>query len=242
MKVCSKCKVEKELSEFSKCNKVKDGLSSRCKSCDKKYRENNIIQIKEKAKKWRHQNKNNKKEYDKIYREKNKEIILNKKKIYHYSNKDKINKNQKIYYQNNKEYLNKKSNEWINKNKDYYKKYKNIYCKQKRENDILYKFKNNVRCNISQSFKRSKNKFKKYEKTETILGCTIEEFRLHIEKQFTEGMTIDNHGKWHLDHIIPISLATTQEEAIKLNHFTNFQPLWAADNIIKSNKIITDVV
>lgn len=50
-------------------------------------------------------------------------------------------------------------------------------------------------------------------------------------------MTLDNYGEWHLDHIIPISSAKTEEEVIKLNHYTNFQPLWAEDNWNKGNKI-----
>ena len=49
-------------------------------------------------------------------------------------------------------------------------------------------------------------------------------------------MTFENHGEWHLDHIKPISLAKSEEEIIELNHYTNFQPLWAKDNLSKSNK------
>lgn len=69
------------------------------------------------------------------------------------------------------------------------------------------------------------------------VGCTKAEFKLHIEKQFQPGMTWENHGKWHLDHILPISLASNMEEAYALTHFENFQPLWALDNLRKSNKV-----
>jgi hypothetical protein len=55
---------------------------------------------------------------------------------------------------------------------------------------------------------------------------------------FTEGMCWENQGEWHLDHIIPISSAQTEEEIFKLNHYSNFQPLWAEDNIKKGNKIL----
>ena len=51
-------------------------------------------------------------------------------------------------------------------------------------------------------------------------------------------MNWDNLGEWHLDHIYPVSLSKDEEELIKLNHYTNFQPLWAIDNMIKGNKII----
>ena len=59
-----------------------------------------------------------------------------------------------------------------------------------------------------------------------------------VISQFKNGMSWDNHGDWHIDHIIPLSLATTEEEMIKLCHYTNLQPLWAEDNLTNSNKII----
>lgn len=135
------------------------------------------------------------------------------------------------------------------KNKEYFSQYREnnkkrktelnrINQKQRRLNDPIFKFRTSLRSNINLSFKRSINKYKKNNKTEIILGCTIQEFRLYIESKFTEGMTLENYGDWHLDHIYPVSLATTEEEIIRLNHYTNFQPLWAIDNIIKGNKIL----
>lgn len=82
-------------------------------------------------------------------------------------------------------------------------------------------------------------------KSEEIVGCTLEELRQHIESQFTEGMSWDNYGEWHLDHIKPLSsfnivdeekLCINIDEAKKANHYTNLQPLWAADNMKKSNR------
>lgn len=79
-----------------------------------------------------------------------------------------------------------------------------------------------------------------------ILGCTYEEFKIHIENQFQPWMSWDNYGKyngelnfgWDFDHIIPISSATSEEEIIKLNHYTNFQPLCSKTNrYIKKNKL-----
>ena len=90
---------------------------------------------------------------------------------------------------------------------------------------------------MKESFRRGNNQYKKSAKSETILGCTILEFRNYIESKFTEGMSLNNHGEWHLDHIIPLASATTEEDIIRLNHYTNFQPLWAKDNLIKGCKI-----
>jgi hypothetical protein len=106
--------------------------------------------------------------------------------------------------------------------------------------DCYFKYASNnlidsFRTLISGSFYRKG--YTKKSRTYQILGCTFEEFKLHIEKQFTIGMNWENKGKWHLDHIYPISLAKDEEELIRLNHYTNFQPMWAIDNIKKSNKI-----
>jgi hypothetical protein len=157
------------------------------------------------------------------------------------------------YYLNNKENHNARMNKWRKENveyqKEYYKKYyeenkeklksyKKEYVKEKLKNDSLFKFKYSIRSLIKSSFKRVNNKFKKNSQTEIILGCTIDEFIKHIESQFTKGMTLENHGEWHLDHIIPLATADTEEDVIKLCHYTNYQPLWAKDNLSKSDKII----
>lgn len=92
-----------------------------------------------------------------------------------------------------------------------------------------------IRSLISVSFK---NKFtKKSKKTKEILGCSFLEFKIHIENLFDENMSWKNYGKyWQLDHIIPISWAINKEELYKLNHYTNFQPLYWVDNVNKGNK------
>lgn len=106
--------------------------------------------------------------------------------------------------------------------------------KNRNKNDILYKLKNNIRCSIYDKIKMSN--FQKTDKTFDILGCTIEEFKNYIETKFEDWMNWENYGNWNgtptdinqswdLDHIIPTSSAKTEEEIIKLNHYTNFQPL-----------------
>ncbi len=71
------------------------------------------------------------------------------------------------------------------------------------------------------------------------LGCTIAEFKQHIESQFKEGMTWKNHGEWHIDHIVPIKYDNpTLEQVIERLHWTNTQPLWANENIVKGNRYV----
>jgi hypothetical protein len=171
---------------------------------------------------------------NKEYVLKNKEAVKKRKQEWELKNKEILAKKRREKYLLNKEDMRLRQREYRLKNKDK----RNQYERQKNIEDPFYKFKNNVRKLISYTFKN--NKLKKPSKTEILLGCTVEEFKEYIQSKFTEGMTFKNHSKngWHLDHIIPISSAKTEEELIKLNHYTNFQPLWAEDNLKKGNKIL----
>lgn len=133
------------------------------------------------------------------------------------------------YYINHSEKLNELRSKRYAKNS----KYENE--RQRKEIDSLFKLRENVCCLIRNSITNSG--YSKDTKTFNILGCTYEFFMIWIENQFTDGMTWDNRSLWHLDHIYPVSRALNEEHLIKLNHYTNFQPLWAADNIRKGNKL-----
>jgi len=172
-------------------------------------------------KKYRLENK----EKTKIYNKKYKEIL--KPKI-----KKNIKEYQKNYYQNNKE----KIQEYYSINKDKTKEYNRFYSKNRREIDYLYRLRCSISCLIRSSIKNQGHS--KKSKTFKILGCASVEFKQHLERQFKKGMNWDNIGQWHLDHIYPASLAKDENELLKLNHYTNFQPMWAAENISKGNKII----
>jgi hypothetical protein len=69
-------------------------------------------------------------------------------------------------------------------------------------------------------------------------SCSFEEFFIHIESQFIDGMSWENRSLWHIDHIIPLATAKTEEEILRLNHYTNLRPLWALDNLKKGSKIL----
>lgn len=220
MKVCTRCKLEKEFTEFSKAKNGKNGLVSWCKSCFKQYNFDN---------KERQYLKN------KEYNLKNKEYLKDKRKINNLKNKEVQKAKRKKYYLDNKDEIAKKRKEYYLKNKESIRIRKNKYCINRKLNDPIYRLRKNVSCLIRNSL--SENGYSKKSRTYQILGCTFEEFKVHIESQFTEGMSWYNRSLWHLDHIYPISLAKDEEHLFKLNHYTNFQPLWAADNIRKSNKI-----
>ena len=81
--------------------------------------------------------------------------------------------------------------------------------------------------------------FTKSSKTCEILGCDWDTLKEHFEKQFDDKMSWENHGTyWDIDHIIPVSSAKTEEDIIRLNHYTNLQPLESYYNrYVKRNKV-----
>jgi len=157
-------------------------------------------------------------------------------------NKEKIKEYKKEYSSKTENKIKKASYNklWVENNKEKYKKRRREYEKKKRSENPLYKLKSNIVGLISNSFSRSKKTFKKSEKTEKILGCTIEFFIDYLLNYNGQQFLANDFGikGFHIDHIIPISLATTEDEVIKLCHYTNLRPLYYKDNIEKSNKLI----
>jgi hypothetical protein len=212
-KFCKGCNSEKDVSEFYVRRNRGNGLagySHSCKECVKKHNYE-----------YKSNNSGKYKEYNKLYREKYRDELIQYCKDWRIENEDKVKKQRKKHYQENKEEIVKKNYE---------------YCKYKTSTDSLYKLRRGIRALILVSFR---NQFTtKAKKTIEILGCSFEEFKLHLESQFDDKMNWENQGTyWHMDHIIPISSAQTEEDVYRLNHYTNFQPLYWEDNLKKSNKI-----
>lgn len=108
--------------------------------------------------------------------------------------------------------------------------------RRKRKEDPIHAMKIRMRCRVREAVRNLG--YTKRSKTNEILGCGWDEFKAHIERQFTKGMGWENLDKWHLDHIIPLDGADSLDDVYRLNHFTNIRPLWAEDNIRKSSKKI----
>jgi hypothetical protein len=182
-----------------------------------------------------------------------KEIQKIKSKIYYDNNKDRYNEMSKLWTLNNRERkqeLNKKRKEkkekysiskklWIKNNPE---KIKEMNIKRNKNMNSLQKLKNNMRNSIRLYIQREG--FIKKSKTESILGCSFNDFKLYLESKFEIWMTWENYGKfngefsygWDIDHIIPLSSASTEEEIISLNHYSNLQPLCSKVNrYIKKN-------
>ena len=120
--------------------------------------------------------------------------------------------------------------------REYNKEYNKEYVPHKLKTDKVYKIKYVLRKLIAHSMWNKG--YTKKSRTFEILGISYEEFSLYMERQFVDGMCWGNHGEWHIDHIIPLSSAHTEADVIKLNHYTNLQPLWAYDNLSKGSKIL----
>jgi len=214
IKICNVCKLEKDLDMFRKRKTPKDSYRNSCKSCEsiqsKKYYDKNKLNLKEKNKQWRINNPDKVKEILKRFLLKNPEYV----RKYTINSRDKINKRYK----------------------------------DRRDTDINFKLKENIR-NLIKNSLNYKN-IKKNQRTNKILGCTNDDFKLHLESQFESWMTWDNYGNpkdgilqpdktWDIDHIIPLNTAITEDELIKLNHYTNLKPLCSYVNrITKRGKLI----
>lgn len=225
MKTCTKCNKEKELNEFSLKKSSIDGYMSKCKECVREY--NSLYYL---------NNKENFKVKNIKYNEENRENISLKKKEYYKNNKFNILDIRKEYYKDNIDKIKERDKLYQRKNREKINKYNSSYIKNKKVKSKIFKLTVNIRCLIYNSFKL-KNTYKNY-KTEEIIGCSFATFKDFIENKFDRDMTWENYGLWHLDHIIPISHAITNEDVYKLNHYTNFQPLWAYDNLSKGNRYI----
>ena len=186
-------------------------------------------------KKWKLNNKEKFNQYNKEYFLKNKEKFNQYRKEYRLKNKEKQKQYEKKWRLNNKEKANQKCKEWRLKNKEYSKKYLNKYEKKRRKIDPNYKLIKNMRTRIWFALKGKC----KSETTIKLLGCSIEECWQHLESKFQPGMTKENYGLWHVDHIKPCSSfnLTDPEQQKICSHYTNLQPLWAADNIRKKDKV-----
>jgi hypothetical protein len=163
------------------------------------------------------------------------------RKTYHRNkenNRVKKNERDRKRYHDNVEYR-KRRIEYNKKRKEENpERFKEIYSKwdrEKRKNDPLYKFKKNFTNKLRKSLKSWGGK---NTRTISILGLSINDFRLHLENQFEPWMNWDNYGLYNgefnygcdIDHIIPTSTATTQDYMVKLNHYTNLKPLCSKIN------------
>lgn len=258
MKACTRCKETKSFEYFTKNKSSKDGLAKYCRLCrsvmrkeaypryrdravakSKEYREANPERVAA-AKKRCYEAK--KDEYLAKSRERyiqNRESILAYYSKYRTANRDKVRARDQAYKKANREILNKKQLEYQKRESERINEYSRKYTKKRRKVDKLYALKTNMRGRFR--FELAKRGEVKWLKVNDYLGCSWLELRAYLEDQFTDGMSWDNYGDWHVDHIVPLAIAETKEHLITLCHHTNLQPLWEFDNISKGAKLPDDI-
>ena len=208
IKYCPACKETKPIDSFRKNTGKKSGAQSYCTPCMT--------------------------EYARYHRLENKD----KYRAFDMSSIDRgvKDRNSKQYREDNKEICYQREIAARSKKPDYYASKAREAMRKKREENPLFRVQSTIRCRINGAMR--KLGYKKGSRTQEILGCDWDMFKTHIEKQFTKGMAWDDMGvKIHIDHIVPISTASTEDELIALNHFTNLRPMWARDNMVKGAKV-----
>lgn len=226
-KTCDKCRRKREEYRKTPEYKTKRTIYS------KKRNENPEIKEKMRINSARH------------YQE-NKEIIRTRHREYYQENKEKMNELSKKWYSENKEDHIKRGKEWSINNKEKHKQLKkewrinnkervNKYARDKRATDPSFKILLNLRNRINKAVKHGRRSAK----TMDLIGCTIEELKQHLEGKFEDGMSFDNYGEWHIDHITPCIAFNLldPEEQRKCFNWKNLQPLWAKDNMSKGGKL-----
>lgn len=138
-------------------------------------------------------------------------------KVYYKENKDRIRASRKKHFETNK----RKRQE---------------YEKQRYSNDINYRIARNIRAR-TRLFLKSKTSYNKSQSFKNYIGCDIETLKLYLESKFKPGMSWENYGKWHIDHIVPLNSAKNVDEMYQLCHYNNLQPLWAEENISKGGSV-----
>ena len=226
LKTCSKCKEELPATNefFHKDKSRKDNLASRCRKCISKYNKEKIENNSELRRK--------KIESDKRWNKENPEKVKEYQKKYYQENKESFKEKAKKWKEANPEREKENSKKWKEENKEIIKEYQ----KERRKNNPMVRFIQNLRARTSRIYKQKD--FRKNNKTIELLGCSPEELRNYLRSLYQPGMTEDNYGEWHIDHIIPLSSAKSKEELDELAHYTNLQPLWAEDNLRKGDSIL----
>lgn len=206
-KICRICKENKELTDYHKKYNTFDGYRSECKECikdiQKKYKE--APGFKEKRK-----------EYDKKRYDENRDAIIERKKEYNIENREKILENKKRYH--NKPEVKERMKIY---NKIYQTEHKDKYYNYRRKHPHIIAW----RSVLYSTLKRLGTL--KEGHTVDVLGYSALELKEHLEKLFTPGMTWENHGEWHVDHIIAVINFNSDSDIKEVCGLSNLQPLWS---------------
>ena len=235
-KRCCSCQIYRSLDNFNNSSRTWDNLRPECKVCLKEKRDMNKDKMTEYNKQYWEKTKDAQKEKCKQWRENNKEHVKEKMQEWLSNNKEHKKQKDKEYREANREKRNEQVRIWKQNN------YQDLKTNPDRVDEFnSQRIKSNVSRRIREILKQHKSR-----RAMEYVGCSLEDLKQHLEKQFQEGMSWDNYGiykfgeeqsGWHIDHIIPCAGFNLQDEFEKnaCFYYKNLQPLWGKDNIIKSD-------
>lgn len=170
--------------------------------------------------------------YQRIWREDNMKVVRAKDRVRNVVRSEEMKKYLRAYYQDHKDECRKRNRKWDRNNRVKTNLAKSAYDRIRRRNDPSYRFGKNLRTRVGHALRRGD----KCAHTAELLGCTVEELKACLELKFQPGMTWDNYGMWHVDHIRPCADfdLTVPEQQKVCFHWTNLQPLWGRDNMRKN--------
>ena len=159
------------------------------------------------------------------------------KKGHYRINLEKIKKRNKQWRKNNPEKNRNCDKKYHQKNIEELKKYQKKYKKNRYNNDPIFRLNQNIKNAVGRSLRGNKNG----QSWGKLVGYDCQELKEHLERQFKDGMTWENYGKWEVDHRIPVSIfnitGVKSKGFKKAWELENLQPMWASENISKSNKL-----
>ncbi len=213
-------------------------VNTRCLDCINEYAQTK--EFKEKRKQYnetyKSRNRNRKNENNRRYREKNKDRL----KAIRDGNREELLKKRKEYYQQKLKHMRRIENlseDQLEKRRAERRKWRKKDW-EKYSSDPEYRCRHTIRNILYRTIKASKEN--KEARTHELLGYTHQQFKKHIERQFEKGMTWENHGDWHVDHIYPLSKFI--EDGITdpkvINSLPNLKPIWKSENLSKGAKVI----
>lgn len=194
--------------------------------------------VSKRAKKWREENSERVIELKKKWRAANKEKSIQQANEWRKANPEKVLESERRKYAKHKESILAKNKEYRQRNKDAINAQKREYIKKRRKEHEPYAIQMRVRCRFRNAMQRKG--WSKESPMQSVVGCSWEELKAHLESKFLPGMSWENRSLWEIDHIIPCATAKTEEEMKKLFHFSNLQPLWRSDNLKKGAKLNND--
>lgn len=233
-KTCTKCGVEKALEAFDRKKEGKLGRASWCKTCVRDYNRAHVQrpEVRERKRARKRQPEYN--AWKRAYAQRPE----NKEKLRAYRQRPKYREWKRAYQQRPEYKKWERAYRQRPESKEWKRDYLRSYVRDRYRTDRAFKLMWNLRRRVRHALKGTC----KSARTLELLGCTVEELRVHLEAQFKPGMTWENQGRygWHVDHIRPCASfdMSDPEQQRACFHYTNLQPLWAKENMSKGAKLL----